>query len=692
MPLFRASPELVGAKARAGRRRVRKVEGMGSCGETDDGGSVPPLARMCLLSLADNMKDVWVKDYAVHYLDQYSFRHIMGPFNLLPGELVEELTRLLCTRKQLSRAALHLLLVPQLRGLSLQRCPGLVTSALCAHITARCQGLWSLDLSGAQQLPSKVLSETLCCLPALRSLSLAGMPCDRSVIRTIAQCCRLLRHLDVSHCHFLSPASLLPLGGGSFCSSSAIPSSSSSCCTATSQSPLYPFSSDPSSSFSAPLSPLPLISLMALDTGFGEQDGDPVVAAAYLLLSLPGLERVAMEGLAQACCLIEHKAFSQTDEFTDREGVPRLKDVWRERRHRQGMDSWTRKKRGGAAAVDEEHEDDEEKERILWEGYGGEREDDGSGDEGPSCSLNQAEEKRRGRVLSQSGDEQLILRLKDVKGLTCDFLDSLGHLCPDIYSISVTADDHEDTRGRSQGTVLAAGLHTWSGQLQNLSVHFPGDLVDLLPALQVAGSSLVSLTLEEVKTSPHTPLLEVIKACPRLRDLLISAEPPTMPQEEEEDHDRRDNHDRPDDRDLPRLPNLRSLTLNFSYIHSQMKPAMSWMSLKKGLRCLLTGSPLLEKLSLVSLPCPLNCVLRDVLRIGDLDLYLSADSTDLAPVPLGRLQHIDLLRTDVKMITVKNIMQQSKRLKFVDVSYCWQISQLDWWDCMSSSKVKVVWV
>lgn len=62
---------------------MRKVEGMGSCGETDDGGSVPPLARMCLRSLADNMKDVWVKDYADHYLDQYSFRHIMGPFNLL---------------------------------------------------------------------------------------------------------------------------------------------------------------------------------------------------------------------------------------------------------------------------------------------------------------------------------------------------------------------------------------------------------------------------------------------------------------------------------------------------------------------------------------------------------------------------------------------------------------------------------
>lgn len=55
------------------------------------------------------------------------------------GNLVEELTWLLCTRKQLSRAALHLLLVPQLRGLSLERCPGLATSNVCGYIAARCQ-------------------------------------------------------------------------------------------------------------------------------------------------------------------------------------------------------------------------------------------------------------------------------------------------------------------------------------------------------------------------------------------------------------------------------------------------------------------------------------------------------------------------------------------------------------------------
>ncbi|XP_034398559.1 uncharacterized protein si:ch211-214j8.12 isoform X2 [Cyclopterus lumpus] len=655
MPLFRVLSERDGAKTRPRRRRTRNLEWMGSCGKTDENGLVLSLTRLCLLSLADNMKEVWAKDYADNYMDHYSFRYIMGPFNILPGHLVEELTWLLCTRKQMSRAALHLMLVPQLRSLSLERCPGLLTSSLCAHIAARCQSLWSLDLSGGQQLSSKVLSETLGCLPALRSLSLAGTLCDRCVIKTIAHRCRLLRHLDISRCHLLSPAALLPLGGGgSFLTSQSFISSSCS----------------------APLSPLPLSSLLALDIGFREQEGDSLAAAAYLLLSLPSLERVAMEDLAQACCLIQHRQFNQTDEFTDREGVPRLGEVWREWRLRQGID---KKKREGAAA-----DEKEQKENIMWDGYGSGTEEDSIRDVGPNCSQNQTEDKKKGQNVSC--DERLILLLKDVKGLSCDSLDSLSCACPNIYSISVNVDPFENARGRSQGSLLAGGLQSWSGQLRSLSVHYPGPPVDLLPALQVAGSSLVSLTLEGVKTSPHTPLLEVIKACPRLRNLLISAEPPTTPQGAE------DEEDQWDDLDLPQLPNLCSLTLNFSYEHSQMKPVMSWMSLRRVLKCLLTGSPLLEKLSLVSLPCPLNCVLQDVLHILDLDQYPFANSTNSPPMPLGRVQHIDLPRTDVKMITVRSLMQRSKRLNYVDVSYCWQISQLEWLNCETSSKVQVVWL
>lgn len=49
----------------------------------DEEGCVLPLTRLCLLNVADNMKEVWAKDYADNYLDQYCFRYIMGPFSLL---------------------------------------------------------------------------------------------------------------------------------------------------------------------------------------------------------------------------------------------------------------------------------------------------------------------------------------------------------------------------------------------------------------------------------------------------------------------------------------------------------------------------------------------------------------------------------------------------------------------------------
>uniref|UniRef100_A0A3P9C600 Si:ch211-214j8.12 n=1 Tax=Maylandia zebra TaxID=106582 RepID=A0A3P9C600_9CICH len=605
MPLFRALAERGGAKARPGRRRQKT----GDCWRTDEDGPVLSLRQLSLLSLADNMKKVWVKDYTDNYLDQYSFRYIMGPFNLLSDELVEELTCLLCSRKKLSRAALHLLLVPQLRGLSLESCPALVTPALCTHIAARCQDLRSLDLSGAQQLPSKVISETLHGLPALRSLSLTGMSCDKHVIRTIAHRCRLLRHLDVSHCHLLSPGALLPLGGGS-------------------------------SSFPATLAPLPLSSLLALDIGFGVQEEEPVAAAAYLLLLLPSLERVAMEGIEKACCLIEHREFSLADEFTSREGVAKLEQVWQERRDKEGKDN---------------------------------------------LRMRREKTRQSGQKRTHRSQSDFALKLKDVKGLTFDSLDSLGRLCPGICSMSVSVDSNENTRGGSKVSVLAAGLKAWSGQMQRLSVQFPGNLDNLLPSLLVAGSSLISLTLEGVKTNSYTRLLPVIRACPRLRDLLISAEPSPSFLQIEHEEDQQDNGD------LPRLPNLCSLTLSFSYEHSQIKPAMFWMSLKTVLRCLLTGSPLLEKLSLVSLPCPLDYTLQSVLRTENYEPRASAESTGSPLVPLGRVCHVDLQRTDVTIRTVKSLLQQSKRLKYMDVSCCWQISCSEWLACKKCSNVQIVW-
>ncbi|MEQ2179540.1 hypothetical protein GOODEAATRI_026059, partial [Goodea atripinnis] len=282
-------------------------------------------------------------------------------------------------------------------------------------------------------------------------------------------------------------------------------------------------------------------SLLALDIGFGEQEGDSTMAAAYLLLSLPCLERVALEGLGPACRLIEQREFSQADEFAVREGVSRLHVVWRERILRQGTENWMKMREGESAGSGDEKE---EVESPFSEGCGCDIEDDW-----PFSLKIQTEGEKQD--LSQSG---LILQLRDVKGVTCECLGSLGNLCPGLNSISMNIEQQEDIGGRRLGMLLTTDLWTWSGQLWSLSFIYSGPVVDLLPAMQVAGCSLISLTLNGVKTSPHTPLLELIRVCPRLRDLLISAEPPLTPQYET-------NNDQQDGQDLPQLPNLRSLKL-----------------------------------------------------------------------------------------------------------------------------------
>lgn len=304
--------------------------------------------------------------------------------------------------------------------------------------------------------------------------------------------------MDVSGCHLLSPAALLPLGGfGSLSKCSPSGSSSST-------------------------SPPRLCSLLALDIGFGEEEGDLVALVAYLLLALPSLERLAVENLLQACRLIQHRDFTEADAFAGRERLPRLEGVWRESRRAQQAS-----KTAGEEVQDvSESEEDEE-----------------------GCYQNDAKE--------IGSDERLTLRLRDVKHLTCESLDIFGRLCPNITSISVRVEEEENDGGRSLPSVLATGLQSWSGQLRSLSLQHQGPLQDLLPALQVSGSSLVSLTLEGVKMNPESPLLELIPACPKLKDLLIRAEPPTRALHGEPEWVRF----RPEERELPSLPNLCSLTL-----------------------------------------------------------------------------------------------------------------------------------
>ncbi|XP_072520509.1 uncharacterized protein [Salminus brasiliensis] len=477
MPLFRpleARPE----KERQKRRSHRHD------GHEEEEDEPSSLTRLCLHSLAENMKDVWAQDYAQNYMDQYFFRYVMGPFSLLPGDLLEELLSVLSRRNLLSRAALHLLLLPQLHCLSLHHSCNLVTANLCSLIAARCQSLKSLNLSGALNVSALALSSLLSSLPRLHFLSLAGTLSDCTVMAMVAQRCHALKHLDVSRCVHLRPAALLPLAQ---CSARGC-----------------------------------LSSLLALDIGLEENEDDGTASAAFLLLGLPGLRQLALDNVGQACTLLWNQEFGLTERFTSKEGVASLQELWTKRVESRGV---------AAERVDEEESTCLEEQMDKWLHLDKSKVDGVKPDGG-----NQEKTLKLGLREVQS----ISLNSLDVLGQLCPDLCSLSLSCHHEDD-----DSDEDGSGFRRAALLTRGLARWSGQLRRLSLQFPGLLSELVPSLQATGSNLISLTLEGVRADGHLSFLELIRACPKLTTLTVHIDPPRSNQEEEENDEDLDDWDLP---------------------------------------------------------------------------------------------------------------------------------------------------
>ncbi|XP_067153347.1 uncharacterized protein [Apteryx mantelli] len=251
---------------------------------------VPALSSLCLQSLVGHMQSVWVKDYSENYLDEYHFRYVMGPFNELAGGLVQDLIRLLGESRRLTRAALHLLLVPHLQELSLRSCPGLVSNAIGQLVAVRCKSLSSLDLHGCSRVSADVLVDLLEGLPLLSKLGLAETQANVQVLSAVGSCCKRLQELDVSHCKKVSPRALLHLAYD--------PLAGALCCPA-------------------------LRVLLARDLDAAE-GCDMTAALAFLLLALPRLEFLAHGAVPDALCLIHTRQLGGTESAP---GFPSLEEL-----------------------------------------------------------------------------------------------------------------------------------------------------------------------------------------------------------------------------------------------------------------------------------------------------------------------------------------------------------------------------
>ncbi|XP_060635467.2 uncharacterized protein [Anolis sagrei] len=251
------------------------------------------LQRLCLENIAANMQCVWAKDYTDKYLDEYQFRYIQGPFSELAGSLVQELIQLL--GKRVTRAMLHLLLVPHLTELRLAPCPKLVSNTITQMVTVRCKNLTSLDLDGCSRVPTDALVDLVEGLPGLTRLILSGTQCNTQVLSAVGSTCRRLRELNVSECKKLSPASLFHLVYD--------PTASAFCCSTLQNLNVDGMQSSP-------------------------RCDDLPWALAYMLLALPNLIVLQSETTTDAVCLIHDRNFRGAQVPAGFPSMPELVKRW----------------------------------------------------------------------------------------------------------------------------------------------------------------------------------------------------------------------------------------------------------------------------------------------------------------------------------------------------------------------------
>ncbi|XP_066277288.1 F-box and leucine-rich repeat protein 13-like [Branchiostoma lanceolatum] len=177
-------------------------------------GSPGTLKHLSIINIATHMDSLWAADYIQNYLDQYNFMYIIGPFDVLPAHLIQELIELLVQKRQLSRRHLHLMIHQHLESLHLGKCSSCMTDAIIKLVQIRCKKLKKLDISRCNRLTSYAMSMALSYLPKLVYLNLYTTNCTDDVLGTIGAICVHLRDLNICKTNVTEKGIVSLCGGG----------------------------------------------------------------------------------------------------------------------------------------------------------------------------------------------------------------------------------------------------------------------------------------------------------------------------------------------------------------------------------------------------------------------------------------------------------------------------------------------
>jgi len=97
--------------------------------------NVQTLERISLQSIAKDM-NFWCKA-SIEDLNRY--KYILGPFDGLSSDIIQELLNILCERKELKVSHLHVLAHSNIKHLDLSICGPLITDQLILAVGYRCK-------------------------------------------------------------------------------------------------------------------------------------------------------------------------------------------------------------------------------------------------------------------------------------------------------------------------------------------------------------------------------------------------------------------------------------------------------------------------------------------------------------------------------------------------------------------------
>lgn len=168
------------------------------------------LKDRCIDSIARNI-DTWCENFVDGYINQgIVCRYVIGPFEYLTSDLIENIIKALLDRKMLKRHHLELLLQTRVNQLNLSLCNKTlpINNSFLLTVGFRLTSLRNLCLDLCKNISPSCLIDVLSSMPQIQSLSLGWSKTNDSVVAAICENCLALRELSLQGCACVTDKSI----------------------------------------------------------------------------------------------------------------------------------------------------------------------------------------------------------------------------------------------------------------------------------------------------------------------------------------------------------------------------------------------------------------------------------------------------------------------------------------------------